>query len=304
MGVVGVVNFGGLEGKDYETKETRFSVLPVPYDLTATYATGARGGPRALLEASTHMELYDEELHCEPWRAGIETLALLEEATTLEPPEMVKRVQAATARILKRGRVPVVIGGEHSITIGVVGAVKESYPELSVLQLDAHADLRDTYPFNHACVARRISELCPLVQVGVRSLSAEEAEFLKKEKPEIKTYYAADFINGRCSNEIVEDLSEEVFITIDLDVFDPSVMPATGTPEPGGLGWYEVLGLLRSVSLRRKVMGFDVVELCPIPGCVAPDFLAARLSYKLMGYINEGIEARKQKKAKKAKKVK
>jgi agmatinase len=129
------------------------------------------------------MELYDEELHCEPWRAGIETLALLEEATTLEPPEMVKRVQAATARILKRGRVPVVIGGEHSITIGVVGAVKESYPELSVLQLDAHADLRDTYqqsPFNHACVARRISELCPLVQVGVRSLSAEEAEFLKK----------------------------------------------------------------------------------------------------------------------------
>jgi agmatinase len=129
--------------------------------------------------------------------------------------------------------------------------------------------------------------------VGVRSLSAEEAEFLKKEKPEIKTYYAADIIKGRCSDEIVEELSEEVFVTIDLDVFDPSIMPATGTPEPGGLGWYEVLGLLRSVSLRRKVVGFDVVELCPIPGYLAPDFLAARLTYKLMGYINEGLEARK-----------
>ncbi len=309
MGLGQRQNFGGLEGPEYETpeyetKEVRFSVLPVPYDLTATYVSGARNGPRALLEASANMELYDEELGGEPWRAGIRTLPMLDVAT-LRPEEMVKRVRGAVAEIIKGGKrgrgakgstLPVVIGGEHSVTIGAVMAVKDAYPELCVLQLDAHADLRDSYqesPFSHACVARRISEFCPLVQVGTRSLSAGEAEFLKKEKPEIKTCYAADIIKGLSLDEVADDLPEEVFVTIDLDVFDPSVMPATGTPEPGGLGWYDVLGFLRRVALRRRVVGFDVVELCPIEGNVAPDFLAARLVYKLMGYINEGIDARK-----------
>lgn len=291
-------SFGGLEGPEYETEEVRYSVLPVPYDLTATYVSGARNGPRSLLEASANMELYDEELEAEPWRAGIETLPLLDVAT-LGPGEMVKRVRGAVAEIIKEGRggrLPVVIGGEHSVTIGAVMAVKDVYPELCVLQLDAHADLRDSYedsPFSHACVARRISELCPLVQVGTRSLSAGEAEFLKEEKPEIKTHYASDIIKGLSLAEVADDLPEEVFITIDLDVFDPSVMPATGTPEPGGLGWYDVVGFLRRVASRRSVVGFDVVELCPIEGNVAPDFLAARLVYKLMGYINEGIATRK-----------
>jgi agmatinase len=296
--VTGECNFGGLEGKEYETEHVRFSILPVPYDRTATYVSGARNGPAAIIEASTHMELYDEEVCHEPWRAGIETLPMLE-ATALEPGDMVEKVRGASAGILERGRIPVILGGEHSITIGLVKALKENYPELSVLQLDAHADLRDIYeesPFNHACTARRISELCPLVQVGTRSLSRGEAEFLKvfagKEKPGIRTHYAPEIIRGVPREEVVEDLTEDVFITIDLDVFDPSIMPATGTPEPGGLGWYDVLGLLRTVALTRRVVGFDVVELCPIPGNVAPDFLAARLAYKVMGYINEGIAQR------------
>jgi agmatinase len=210
---------------------------------------------------------------------------------------MVKKVRSAAAGILERGKIPVIIGGEHSVTIGFVMALKQNYPDLSVLQLDAHADLRESYqdsPFNHACVARRISELCPIVQVGVRSLSNVEAEFLKsparKVNYGIKTHYARDIIKGVRWGEVVEDLTEDVFITIDLDVFDPSIMPATGTPEPGGLGWYDVLGLLRTVATKKRVVGFDIVELCPIPGNVAPDFLAAKLAYKVMGYINEGLD--------------
>jgi agmatinase len=292
----GILNFGGLEGEEYETEEVRFSVLPVPYDLTASYVSGARNGPVAIIEASTHMEVYDDELCLEPWRAGIETLPMLE-STTLGPGEMVKKVRSAAAGILKRGKIPVIIGGEHSVTIGLVMALKQSYPDLSVMQLDAHADMRESYqdsPFNHACVARRISELCPMVQVGVRSLSSGEAEFLKnpagKINHGIKTHYARDIIKGVRWEEVVEGLTEDVFITIDLDVFDPSIMPATGTPEPGGLGWYDVLGLLRTVATKKRVVGFDIVELCPIPGNVAPDFLAAKLAYKVMGYINEGLD--------------
>jgi agmatinase len=296
MGLTGVLNFGGLEGEEYATEEVRFSILPVPYDLTSSYVSGARNGPVAIIEASTHMETYDEELCLEPWKAGIETLPMLE-ATTLGPGEMVKKVRFEVAGILERGKIPVILGGEHSVTIGLVMALTEIYPDLSVLQLDAHADLRESYqdsPFNHACVARRISELCPIVQVGTRSLSSGEAEFLKsmnrKDKPAIKAHYATAIIKGVSWGEVVEDLTDDVFITIDLDVFDPSIMPATGTPEPGGLGWYDVLGLLRTVATKKRVVGFDVVELCPIPGNVAPDFLAAKLAYKVMGYINEGLD--------------
>jgi agmatinase len=296
MGLTGVLNFGGLEGEEYATEEVRFSILPVPYDLTSSYVSGARNGPVAIIEASTHMETYDEELCLEPWKAGIETLPMLE-ATTLGPGEMVKKVRFEVAGILERGKIPVILGGEHSVTIGLVMALTEIYPDLSVLQLDAHADLRESYqdsPFNHACVARRISELCPMVQVGTRSLSSGEAEFLKsinrKDKPGIKAHYATEIIKGVSWGEVVEDLTDDVFITIDLDVFDPSIMPATGTPEPGGLGWYDVLGLLRTVATKKRVVGFDVVELCPIPGNVAPDFLAAKLAYKVMGYINEGLD--------------
>ncbi len=303
------VSFGGVAAEPGMKSPARYSILPVPYDLTASYVKGAARGPAAIIEASTHMELYDEELGCEPYKAGIETLPAIEPRD--DPEDMIAVVQGAAARVLSKGGIPVLLGGEHSVTLGMVRALRDQYSALSVLQLDAHADLRDSYeasPYNHACVARRISELCPIVQAGIRSLSVEEAEFLKTagtgKGASIKTYYAADIkgavggAGGRTAPDLLDriagDLTQEVFITIDLDVFDPSIMPATGTPEPGGLGWYEVLGLLRAVASERKVVGFDLVELCPQPGNVAPDFMAARLVYKMMAYINEAIEGGKR----------
>lgn len=209
---------------------------------------------------------------------------------------MIKRVRSVVSSILGSGRVPVLLGGEHSVTLGMVQALLEKYPDLSVLQLDAHADMRDTYqdtPFNHACVARRISELCPIVQVGIRSLSVEEAQFLKAEakagkkaKSRIKTHYATEVFRGISWNKVVRGLTDNICITVDLDVFDPSIMPATGTPEPGGLSWYDALDVLRAAISAKRVVGFDVVELCPLPGNIAPDFLAAKLVYKMMGYMN------------------
>ncbi|MFQ5735381.1 MAG: agmatinase [Thermodesulfobacteriota bacterium] len=301
LAVEGILNFCGLSREELEAHPPTFSVLPVPYDLTASYVSGTRNGPRAIIEAFTHMELYDDELGREVWEAGIETLPSME-PTALGPGEMVDRVHAAADEILDAGRVPVMLGGEHSVTLGLVRSLIKRYPKMSVLQLDAHADMRDSYqdtPFNHACIARRISEICPIVQVGIRSLSTEEAVFLDSQKKagrraatRIKTWYAAEVLKGVDWSRVVRGLTDEVFITVDLDVFDPAVMPATGTPEPGGLGWYDALGVLRSAAAGRKVVGFDVVELCPLPGNIAPDFLAAKLVYKMMGYATEGRAGR------------
>jgi agmatinase len=285
-------NFGGVadfSGDVAEVKSPpRYVILQAPFDLTASYVSGAAGGPAAIIEASTHMELYDEELGCEPYRAGIETLGPI---GPMDSPEaMVEAVREAAEGVLDGGSIPVLLGGEHSVTLGMVRALKARYPKLSVLQLDAHADLRDTYegsPYNHACIGRRITEICPLVQVGVRSLSAEEAGFLKSPgEASVKTYYAAEILKSGAglAASIAAELTDPVFVTIDIDVFDPSVMPSTGTPEPGGLGWYEVIALLKGVASKRNVVGFDLVELCPQPGNVAPDFMAARLVYKMMAY--------------------
>ena len=291
----------------------RFTVLSVPYDRTATYVKGASKGPAAIIEASAQVELYDEELETEPWKHGVETLPPLD-VGDLTPEAMVEAVEGAVGEVVSISSsgdsTPVLLGGEHSVTIGAVRALKKRYPELSVLQLDAHADLRDSYQgsrFNHACVGRRIIELCPLVQAGVRSLSAREAEFLSgrghgqdhgkgRSQNSVKTFFAKDLLSGpedkgrfnKAVEDIAASLSGEVYITIDIDCLDPSVMPATGTPEPGGLSWYEVLGILRAATKGRKgkkVVGFDLVELSPIEGMVAPDFLASRLVYRLMGYI-------------------
>lgn len=307
LSVDGILNFGGLTREMTEGISPTFSVLPVPYDLTASYVSGTRNGPRAIIEASTHMELYDEELGREFWGAGIETLPSME-PTALGPEEMVRRIRAACDEILDAGSLPVMLGGEHSITLGLVQALKERHPNMSVLHLDAHADMRDSYqdtPYNHACIARRISEICPIVQLGIRSLSIEEAEFLaaekkagRKAKTKIKTWYATDVLKGINWAAVVADLTDEVLITVDLDVFDPAIMPATGTPEPGGLGWYDVLAVLRKASTMRRVIGFDVVELCPLPGNVASDFLTAKLVYKMMGYALEGRAKKKAKRVK------
>ena len=280
-----IMNFGGIY-LECSLRDAKFVVIPVPYDLTSTYQSGSRRGPAAIIEASTNMELYDEELKKETYLAGIHT-TLPVAIDARGPKNMVNIVRKKISRIVKLNKIPVMLGGEHSITLGAVQAVIEKYPELTVLQFDAHADLRDTYqgsPYSHACVARRISEICPLVQVGIRSMSKGEGDFLPQSK--VKSY-SADFVleKKNWAETVCKDLRGDVFITIDLDVFDPSIMPATGTPEPGGIYWKDILHLLKLVSASCNIRGFDVVELAPLPGVVAPDFMAAKLIYRTMGYI-------------------
>lgn len=279
------MNFGGIYPA-HSLRDALFVVVPVPYDLTSTYQPGSRRGPAAIIEASSNMELYDEELKKETYLAGIHT-TLPVTVDARGPKNMINVVRKKISKIAAANKIPVMLGGEHSITFGAVQALKEKYPKLSVLQLDAHADSRESYQgsaYSHASVARRISEICPLTQVGIRSMSKEEADFLPASK--VKSY-SADFVleNKDWCEKICKNLKGDVFVTIDLDVFDPSIMPATGTPEPGGLYWRDVLRLLKSVSRSCKIRGFDVVELAPIPGIVAPDFMAAKLIYRFMGYI-------------------
>ena len=279
------MNFGGIY-PECSLRDAKFVVIPVPYDLTSTYQPGSRRGPAAIIEASTNMELYDEELKKETYMAGIHT-TLPVAIDARGPKNMVSIVRKKISRIAKLNKIPVMLGGEHGVTLGAVQAMIEKYPELTVLQFDAHADLRDSYQgssYSHACVARRISEICPLTQVGIRSMSKEEGEFLPQSK--VKSY-SADFVleKKNWAETVCKDLSGDVFITIDLDVFDPSIMPATGTPEPGGLYWKDILHLLKLVSASCNIRGFDVVELAPLPGVVAPDFMAAKLIYRTMGYI-------------------
>jgi agmatinase len=276
-------NFGGLEPPHDALEAARAVVLPVPYDLTTSYQGGARFGPRAILAASRNMELWDEEAGA-VYRHGIHTLAELE-PTAASPEAMMDRVERAVGWILDRGKLPVTLGGDHSLTTGAVRAAARRIERLSVLQIDAHADMRQTYlgtPFSHACVMRRVREMVPAASVGIRSLSEEEAEHLRQHPVPVWSPRQLRALGGR-RDPILEALGERVYVTLDLDAFDPSIVPATGTPEPGGLDWYEVVDLLRAVSERRSIVGFDLVELAPIPGQVASDFLAARLAYRLIG---------------------
>ncbi len=256
-------------------------VLPVPFDKTATWQKGAKNGPQAILQASSHLEFYDIETDTEVYQKGIFT----EKPVISENSEqMISSVNKRVSEILDRQQFPILLGGDHSVSIGAVGATAETHKTLSVLQLDAHADLRDTYmgsKFNHACVMSRIKELCPFVQVGIRSMDVEE----KKEIDPNRTFFAHQIIGSTgWISEVVAKLSDTVYVTIDLDVFDIGIVPSTGTPEPGGLDWYLVLRLLKEVAEQKNVIGFDVVELCPSPN-KAPDFLAAKLIYKFLSYI-------------------
>jgi agmatinase len=282
------MNFGGIEEKYEDLENASFVVVPVPYDLTTTYQGGTRKGPAAIIEASCNMELYDEELDAEVYKAGIHTMEPLE-AVASGPEGMLERIEKAVSGVFELGKTPVMLGGEHSITLGAVRAARKRYPKLSVLHLDAHADMRMSYqgtPYSHACIGRRMAELCPVVQAGIRSMSVEEAQYLRKQK--LPLYSAATIRrDGAWVAKALRHLSRDVYITVDLDAFDPAVMPATGTPEPGGMLWHDVLDLVREVCRKKNVIGFDLVELAPIPGMVAPDFLAARLAYRMMGYVSQ-----------------
>jgi agmatinase len=277
--------FGGLLPEDSAFDQAQVVILPIPYEQTTTYGTGTKEGPHALIAASRHMELYDEELDYEVYQVGIHTLRELEPLAS-GPKGMLDRITEVTGELLDHGKFVVGLGGEHTISFGIVRAYAERFQGLSVLQFDAHTDLRDSYqgtPYNHASVLRRISEIVPAVQVGIRSLSREEATWIKAH--DARLFYASEVVGSpSIATAISEALTDQVYITICLDGFDPSIMPAVGTPEPGGLGWYDVLRIVRRVAETRHIVGFDVVELFPIPGNVAPDFLAAKLVYKVLGY--------------------
>jgi agmatinase len=284
------VSFGGIPDKYSSWKNSAFAVIPYPIDVTTTYQSGTRNGPKAIIDASGHMELFDEENKIEPYRSGIFTCTEIP-LTTTGPLPILKQVERRVRSVVKAGKFPVLLGGEHSGTCGAVAALRKKYGDLTVLQFDAHADLRDSYlgtPWNHACVARRIVDSsAKLVQVGIRSMSEEEERFLKKSE-NVKTFFASEVKSnlGDVTKGIVGDLSGNVYITIDLDVFDTGIMPAVGTPEPGGLSWFEAVDILRDVVLSNcNIVGFDIMELAPIPGMVAPDFLAAKLCYRMMGWL-------------------
>ena len=279
-------NFGDLPSQYSSIEDAKVVVIPVPYDGTSTWTKGADKGPAAITEASANMELYDIETDSEVYKQGIFTDEAVEESCSVE--EMVEAVRRRVKGHIEEGRFAVVIGGEHSVSIGAIKAHVENYGDIMVLQLDAHTDLREEYngsKYNHACVMARAREVAPILQVGIRSMDASEKASLNQ----ANVFFAKDIIDDKDRvEEVVCKLSDKVYITIDLDVFDPSIMPSTGTPEPGGLLWYDVLGLLTRVFERKDVVGFDVVELCPNENNKSPDFLAAKLIYKLLSYKFRG----------------
>lgn len=274
--------FGDLPSPYGDYEGARWVVLPIPYDGTSTWGKGADRGPAALLDASANMELYDIATRSEPYRCGIHTARPVER---LESPEaMVEEARSRTRHFLEEGKRVLSIGGEHSVSIGPITAYHEVYNDLTVLQIDAHTDLRNEYegsPYNHACVMARAQDLGPTVQVGIRSMDSSELERAAR-----STIFYAHQIQQDESwmDYAVDALTDRVYITIDLDGFDPSIIPATGTPEPGGLAWYPTLRFLERVFMERQVVGADIVELCPNKHSHPSNFAAARLAYHLIGY--------------------
>lgn len=308
-------NFLALPEEQSRLDKARVVVVPVPYDSTTSFKSGARDGPKAIIEASYNLEDYDPELDADVAEVGIYTAPSIE--PHMEGPHaMIQRVRESVSPFIDRGKLVALLGGEHTVSIGHVQALKNVYDDLSVLYLDAHGDLRDEYmstKWGHASVARRLSEICPIVQVGVRDISSEEMEFIRSNG--LATYFfspgeglrtslnAREFSteNGTLPirslsasfhpaksitdfQELIQRLSPNVYVSIDLDVFDPSIMSAVGTPEPGGMDWAQVTSLLRAVAEQRHIIGFDVTELSPRQGPDACAYTAAKLVYKLVAY--------------------
>lgn len=279
--------FGGNDNKLASFGEAKVVIVPAPYGKTVSYRKGTENGPSAILGASGNLELFDEELGKETYKIGINTAPYLK-VKRLNPEKMLDLVEGKVTDVYKRGKLPVLMGGEHTVTIGSVRAAKKQFKDLSVIYFDAHADLRNSYEgseYSHACVARRLLEIAPVIEVGVRSLSKDENDFAIEKG--IKIIKMQDMLKvSDWLNMIKGGLSEHVYISIDLDVLDPSIMPSVGNPEPGGMLWYDFLKAARSIIRDTKVVGFDVVELSPIKGMVASDFTAAKLIYKILGYLS------------------
>jgi len=276
------ISFGGLPEQDFE--KAKIIVVPVPYEATTSYCEGTKKGPGAILKASCQIEeIWGEFIHSriEKEKSIFTTqeikLTGKSEKTFLPLSNFLKGIFDAS-------KIPFMLGGEHSITFGAVKTATKYYKNLSVLQFDAHTDLRDTYlgeKFSHACIMRRIRELgVPIISCGIRSIDCDVAEFIKKEK--IKNIFSP---SGLPVEKILKSLSKNIYLTFDFDFFDPSIMPSVGTPQPGGHFWQETLDLLKIICKEKNIIGADFVELCPIPGFIAPDFLAAKLIYKVITFV-------------------
>jgi agmatinase len=275
-------NFGGIESQYGNRKRAEIFLQSIPYDGTSTWGKGANKGFEAFMEAAENMELYDIETDYEVYKKGIH---VLKEAPNFDSPEaMYQYTYENTCQLLKENKFLSFFGGEHSISIGIIKAFYEYYKNLTVLQIDAHADLRPQYegtPYNHACAVHDASKNCNLIQVGIRSMDVSEKIHMDYDK----VYFAEKIQNdNNWINRSIEQMTENVYITFDLDAFDPSIMPATGTPEPGGLDWHTVTKYLKKLFTQKNVVGFDIVELAPIMGVKAPQFLAAKLYYKMLSY--------------------
>ena len=273
-------NYGGLDNEFTSYKDAKIVVLPVPYDGTSTWLKGADKGPDAILEASANMELYDIETDSEVYTQGIATLDPVTESSS--PEAMSDAVEMQVDTLLKDTKFPGLLGGEHSVSIGSIRAFAKHYEDFSVLQLDAHSDMRDSYEgsdHNHACIMARAKEMASVAQVGIRSSCIEEKHNIDPDR----IFYAHEIKeSSNWMYDVSEKLSDNVYVTIDLDVFDPAYMPSTGTPEPDGLTYREVMNFLKLINERHNIIGLDVVELCPNETNKAPDFLASKLIYQIL----------------------
>ncbi len=277
-------NFAALEQEYASYERARAVILPVPYDSTTTARAGARDGPAAIIAASEDMELYDVGIGYEPYRWGIHTLPALAPLTG-NAEATIARIEEVAGEQIDAGKFVVTLGGEHTVAVGSARAHARRIEGLSVLAFDAHADMRDNYmgsSYNHACTLRRVSEVAPVTQVGLRSAEAEEAAYIRERG---FAYYPPQRLRrlANAPREIIDGLSPNVYITIDLDGFDPAQMAAVGTPEPGGLFWDEVVELLAFVAAQRRIVGFDVTELAPDEGPRSCAQMAAKLTYRLIG---------------------
>lgn len=271
-----MATFLNIDKPHTDYKAAKFVVVPVPYEETVSYGKGTSKGPDAILKASQYVEDYDIELEREIYRVGIHVT---------RPIKAREGIKGQIKKIINDKKIPVILGGEHSITPFAVAACKEKFKDLSVLQFDAHADLKDSYQGSknsHACAMRRVLEICPAVQVGIRSMDMSEAKFAKRSGQISKIHFAEKL---ELAEIVTSQLSKNVYITFDVDALDPGIMPSTGTPEPGGLDYYSVLDIFKAVAKEKNIVGFDFVELAPIKGLNHPDFTIARSIYKLMGYI-------------------
>jgi agmatinase len=280
-------NFLGLPDDEARYEGARGVVVPVPWEATVSYGAGTANGPAAILEASRYVELYDEVLREEPYRKGGIHTAPAADVSGGDSVGFLDSLETLAARLFADGKFPVFLGGEHSLTTAPVRAAKAAFDDLSVLQLDAHADLRESYegtPWSHASVMRRIHELgVPAVPVGIRAISVEEAEFIQDEG--LPVFWSHRIAHGEeWMDTVLNTLSDTVYVTFDVDFLDPSLVPATGTPEPGGGFWHETMRFLGYVFQDKTVVGMDVVELAPIANLHAPDFVIARLVHRCLGY--------------------